>query len=78
MATLVIVSSGVTLWPRAQETPQGPYLFTPPVLEDGNILINPHVDVLRRDNQRWSFTLVDYFLHSTLPYKVVEPLERRL
>lgn len=52
--------------------------FHPPILEDGNLLVKPPVEVLRRGNQRWSSSLVGYFLHSTLPFKVVEPIARRL
>lgn len=52
--------------------------FHPPSMEDGNIIVKPPIDMLKRGNQIWSSSLVGYFLHSTLPYKVVEPIARRL
>lgn len=47
-------------------------------MENGNILVQPPDDMLKRGNQIWSSSLVGYFLHSSLPFKVVEPIARRL
>lgn len=52
--------------------------FFPPSSLEGSILIKPPVEVLKRGNQIWSTSLVGYFLHSKLPFKVVEPIARRL
>lgn len=52
--------------------------FHPPSVEDGNILVKPPVEVLNRGNMIWSSSLVGYFLHSSLPSKVVEPIARKL
>lgn len=46
--------------------------FHPPSMVDGEILVKPPVEVLQKGNQVWSTSLVGYFLHSKLPYKVVE------
>lgn len=52
--------------------------YFPPVSKDGCILIKPPVEVLKRGNNLWSSSIVGYFLHSKLPFKVVEPIARRL
>lgn len=53
--------------------------FNPsPVSEDGSILVKPPVDALLRGNKLWSSSLVGYFLHSKLPYKVMEPIATKL
>lgn len=52
--------------------------FHPPSVENGNILVKPPVEVLKRGNLIWSSSLVGYFLHSSLPFKVVEPIARKL
>lgn len=52
--------------------------YHPPLSENGNILVKPPSDVLKRGNQLWSSSLVGYFLHSNLPFNFVEPLARRL
>lgn len=52
--------------------------FHPPSVENGNILVKPLVEVLKRGNLIWSSSLVSYFLHSSLPFKVVEPIARKL
>lgn len=45
---------------------------------DGVLSVIPPNDMLRRGNQIWAASLVGYFLHSSLPFKVVEPIARRL
>lgn len=52
--------------------------YFPPSSTDGSILIKPPMDFLERGNQSWSSSLVGYFLHSKLPFKVVEPIAKRL
>lgn len=52
--------------------------FHPPVMENGDILVKPPDDMLARGNLIWSTSLVGYFLHSNLPFKVVEPIAKRL
>lgn len=52
--------------------------YHPPLSEDGPILVKPPTDVLKRGNQLWSSSLVGYFLHSNIPFKVVEPIAKRL
>lgn len=52
--------------------------FHPPITSNGDILVQVPDELLVRGNQFWSSSLVGYFLHSTLPYKVVEPIARRL
>lgn len=53
-------------------------LVHPPFSEDGNILVKPPSDVLKHGNKLWPTSLVGYFLHSNLLFKVVEPIARRL
>lgn len=52
--------------------------YHPPSSAEGKILIKPPIEVLKKGNQLWASSLVGYFLHSKLPYKVVEPIARRL
>lgn len=55
-----------------------PLSFFPPSSREGRIIIRPPVDVLKRGNQLWASSIVGYFLHSKLPFKVVEPIAKRL
>lgn len=48
--------------------------FHPPSLSDGDITVCPPDDMLNRGNKLWASSLVGYFLHSSLPFKVVEPI----
>lgn len=52
--------------------------FHLPTIVGDRILVRPPAEVLLRGNQLWASSLVGYFLHSKLPYKVVEPIARRL
>lgn len=45
---------------------------------EGQILIKPPAEVLKRGNQLWASSLIGHFLQSKLPFKVVEPIVRRL
>lgn len=52
--------------------------FFPPSVVNGKVLINPPIDFLQKGNSLWASSLVGYFLHSKLPYKVVEPIAMRI
>lgn len=69
-------------WSAVVSNPSGkatlPLSYFPPSSKEGQILIKPPADVLKRGNQLWASSLVGYFLHSKLPFKVVEPIAKRL
>lgn len=50
----------------------------PPSAEDGVISIKPPSVVFKRGLELWSNSLVGCFLHSKLPFKVVEPIDQKL
>lgn len=52
--------------------------FFPPIVKDGVISIRPPLEVLRKGKDMWCNSLVGYFLHSRLPFKVVEPIVQKL
>lgn len=59
----------------AADVPRKPILkFFPPSVKDGIISIRPPPEVLNKGRELWSNSLVGYFLHSKLPFKVVEPV----
>lgn len=52
--------------------------FFPPIVKDDVISIRPPLAVLRKGRDMWCNSLVGYFLHSRLPFKVVEPIVQKL
>lgn len=56
----------------AKPNPSCTLSYFPPVLVDGAVTIKPPIDILKKGNSQWSTSLVGFFLHSRLPFKVVE------
>lgn len=50
----------------------------PPLLEDGPITIKPPAEVLQKGNNLWNNCLVGSFIHSRLPFKLVEESVQKL
>lgn len=45
---------------------------------DGIITIKPPVNILKKGISLWSSSMVGFFLHSKLPYKLVDSVAHRL
>lgn len=50
----------------------------PPLLDNGQITIKPPAEVLQLGNNLWNSCLVGSFIHSRLPFKLVEESVQKL
>lgn len=52
--------------------------FFPPTSSIGSVTVNPPVEVLKLGLNKWSSCLVGQFIHSKLPFKLVESSAKKL
>lgn len=52
--------------------------FFPPIPFEGTVTVNPPVEVLKLGLNKWSSSLVGHFIHSKLPFKLVETSAKKL
>lgn len=45
--------------------------FFPPAMVNGSLTIKPPTEIRKKGNSLWSSSLVGFFLHSRLPFRVV-------